>query len=95
MVPPQVCYLKQATLAQHFEKGKKLLPTVQNKGKVTLREKLEQTYLPLEGVIRQRLKYLKGGPRMNKREVWQMGHESEKANKWCVDGWTVGDRGSL
>ena len=32
---------------------------------------------------------------MNKREVWQMGHESEKANKWCVDGWTVGDRGSL
>lgn len=50
MVPPQVCYLKEAALVQHLEKGKKLLATVQNKGTVTLREKLEQSYLPLESV---------------------------------------------
>ena len=42
--------MKKATLAQHFEKRKKLLLTIQNKGKVTLREKLEQSFMPLEGV---------------------------------------------
>lgn len=33
--------------------------------------------------------YLKGRPRLNKREVRQTGHGREKANNGCIDGWTV------
>lgn len=42
--------LEISNISPALWEGKKLLPTIQNKGKVTLREMLEQSYLPLEGV---------------------------------------------